>query len=96
MLVHFGLPAEAPPLACARGPPLEAVNQTSTFDLSALAPAPEYERDQNGVLVELEAGAQVPRGADASRALASRGTPQNAGISLGAPRAPPLNAWDSA
>ncbi|MGI9336516.1 MAG: hypothetical protein ACR2RL_25470 [Gammaproteobacteria bacterium] len=44
--MHLGLPAEPPPLRPARGPRLENLDQTTTFDLSDPAPAPEYKFDQ--------------------------------------------------
>ena len=45
-LVHLGLPTEPPLVAPARGPPLDGLDQTPTFDLTAPAPVPEYEFDQ--------------------------------------------------
>lgn len=46
ILVHLGLPAEPPPLAPARDPPLEGIDQTPAFDMTDPAPVPEYEFDQ--------------------------------------------------
>jgi len=46
VLVHLRLPTEPPLVAPARGPPLDGLDQTPTFDLTAPAPVPEYEFDQ--------------------------------------------------
>ena len=46
VLVHLGLPAEPLPVAPARGPPREDVNQSPTFYLTDPAPVTEYEFDQ--------------------------------------------------
>ena len=46
ILLHLGLPAGPPPVAPARDPPLDGINQTPTFDLTDPAPVPEYEFDQ--------------------------------------------------
>ena len=46
VLLHLGLPAEPPPVAPARDPPLDGINRTPTFDLTGPAPVPEYEFDQ--------------------------------------------------
>ena len=46
ILVHLELPAEPPPVAPARGPPLDGLDQTPAFELTDPAPVPEYEFDQ--------------------------------------------------
>jgi hypothetical protein len=47
ILVHLGLPAEPPPLAPARDPPLEGIDQTPAFDMTDPAPVPEYAFDHS-------------------------------------------------
>jgi len=46
ILVHLRLPAEPPPVAPERDPPLDAINQPPAFDPTDPAPVPEYEFDQ--------------------------------------------------
>ena len=46
ILLHLGLPAEAPTVAPARGPPLGDIDQRPAFDLTDPAPVPEDEFDQ--------------------------------------------------
>lgn len=47
ILSHLGLPSEPPPLAAARGPPLDGLDQSPNVDLTDPAPAPEDHFDQS-------------------------------------------------
>lgn len=47
ILSHLGLPSEPPPLAAARGPPLDGLDQSPNFDLTDPAPAPQDHFDQS-------------------------------------------------
>ena len=46
VLLHLGLPAEAPLVAPTRGAPLGDIDQSPAFDLSDPAPVPEDEFEQ--------------------------------------------------
>ena len=46
VLLHLGLPAEAPSVAPRRGPPLDDIDQSPAFDLTDPTPVPEDEFDQ--------------------------------------------------
>ena len=46
VLLHLDLPAEAPSVAPARGPPLDDIDQSPSFDLTDPAPVPEDAFDQ--------------------------------------------------
>ena len=46
VLEHLGVPAEPPAIPPARAPPLDDLDQTPAFDLTAPEPAPKYEFNQ--------------------------------------------------
>ncbi len=46
ILEHLKLPPTPPPLALARGPPVEDADQARAFDPTAAEPMPDFECDQ--------------------------------------------------